>query len=155
MGMSESKSWSSLRENIKRRAERYGRAVDITRVENMVGAGVFDTNLSYFGRSVWLEGKHLPQLPVRESTLIKTGMSDKQAAFATRRLLAGEVTYLWLRVSSERRIGDKGWYLFPLNSTDVIRKVEAGMPYIEVKAYWHLNADDLARTLLDRMALTR
>lgn len=141
----ESAAWRVLREQIIKTAQELGGSVHIIRVENLVGGGVFDANLCFKGYDFWLEGKYLEQLPVRESTLIKVGMSDEQRAFALRRLMAGGKTYLWAKVGMDSRAV---WYLFPLNDQAFIHRVYGGMPLEEFTNYRYGSVKELASGLL-------
>jgi hypothetical protein len=61
--MSEPSLWSTV-------SLALGPFFDLVRVENRVGVGTPDVNWAGFAQSGWLELKHLPRWPVRESTPI-------------------------------------------------------------------------------------
>lgn len=146
--MTESVAWGSLRDAIMKAAAELKSSIHMVRIENMVGAGVFDTNACFNGHEFWLEGKFADYLPVRDMTLFKSGMSIDQEAFALRRLLAGGKTYLWVRVAHNRRVGDSGWYLAVLDSIGVIERMRRGITLAEFKTFYHSSARDLALSLL-------
>jgi len=147
--MTEAESWASLRSNLVLVAASFGGSIHIVRVESMVGSGIFDTNLCFKGHELWIEGKHLPSLPKRKTTLIKVGMSSDQEAFALRRLMAGGLSFLWCRVGKgPKRTDGFGWYLFKLESNDIISKVRNGMCLKEFLQYRHVSSTALASCLL-------
>ena len=146
--MTESAAWGKLRDSLIKTATKLGSGIHVVRIENLVGAGVFDTNICFKGHELWLEGKFVMQLPVKESTRIKVGMSEEQRVFALRRYYAGGVTYLWTKVQMERNLSDSGWYLFVLNNTNLIDDLKEGMLRQDFLKHHFATADDLAMWLL-------
>ena len=146
--MSESDAWGKLRHALVNTAAKLGSGVHIVRIESTVGAGVFDTNICYKGHEFWLEGKFIKQLPVKDTTPVKVGMSEEQWAFALRRFYAGGTCYLWANVQLNRRSGDEGWYIFELNNVDIINDVRRGMKLPEFLTHRHPHVDGLAAYLL-------
>lgn len=135
-----------------KQASMNGSSIHIVRIENMVGIGTLDTNLCYAGRETWLEGKHLIRLPVKDTTPVKIGFRDEQRTFAIRRLLAGGITYAWCHVELDSKSRkDRGWYLIPLTSVDLIDRVKEGMPLFEFLGYRNLSASELANNLVQQL----
>lgn len=144
----ESAAWRVLRDSIVKTAQELGGSVHIVRIENMVEAGVFDANICFKGHDFWLEGKYIEQLPARQTTLIKVGMSEDQRVFAIRRCMAGGFGYLWAKVGIDRRAGDGVWYLFPLHSVAFIDQIWRGIKLAEFLDYRYGTAKELALELL-------
>lgn len=150
--MTESKSWASLREALVETALDRGSSIHIVRIENIVGEGVFDTNLCFNGKEIWLEGKYLALLPARPGTLVKIGLRDSQRAFAIKRFYAGATTYVWTRVGHNRstiKKDEKGWYFIELDSLDKIERVSRGMPLMEFTLLRQPSARLLATHILE------
>lgn len=146
---SESQAWSSVREALISEATAIKHAIHIVRVENMVAVGTLDANICMFGKEFWMEGKHIEYLPVKPTTKIKVGLRPDQAVFATRRLLCGSPCWLWCRVSRGRpgSDGSIGWYLFRLDSQDIIDKLQLGMSLTEFMTHKRSSSKLMAREL--------
>lgn len=151
--MTESQSWSSLRESLLSESALIGCAIHITRIENMVGVGTPDTNLCIKGKEWWMEGKHICYLPVKLTTLVKVGLREEQKSFSVRRMLCGSPCWLWCRVSYARpgTEGGIGWYLFKMNSQDIIDKLRLGMPLTEFMQHKQASSKFLVKNLFQQL----
>lgn len=97
--MTEASSWSTLRGTLKRPG------LHIQRIEDSMATGIPDTNLCYWGKEVWLEGKWVAALPKRLTTTVKVGLRVEQATWLEDRALAGGVCMVWIRITG------RGWML--------------------------------------------
>lgn len=172
--MNESSSWASFKQALQTEAASRSYSVHIVRVESLVGLGIFDCCLCYRGVTVWLEGKFLLKFPLKEGTLVKVGFSDYQELFATRRLLAGGLSFLWCHVGmnndgsrvdgSKKKVREgmivagtaaKGWYLVELCSLDLIRSAKVGFEQGFMGSCWSDSPKRLAGRLLDKLDLIK
>lgn len=170
--MLESSSWQKLRPLLTQEASSRGSSIHIVRVENLLGAGIFDSNVCFKGVEFWLEGKYLRKWPVRPSSLVKVGLREEQEAFAIRRLYAGGRCFVWLHVEFDNVFGStsslvksggrsgkkaakplvglgKGWYLIELSSAETISKCHLGMEQSELLLLGFNTAKELASGFLN------
>lgn len=127
-----------------------------------------------------MEGKYLPKFPLRRGTSVKVGFSDYQELFATRRLLAGGISFLWVHVgfntldgsqlsdatrkdrgklnkvqegsSTVESVG-RGWYLVELCSVDLIHMAKVGFRQGFLGEMVVATPRTLAVRLLDKLEL--
>lgn len=148
--MVESSNWASLREALVKQAAFNSHAIHLVRVENMVGSGVFDTNLCYRGVDCWLEGKKVDCFPLKATTLFKIGFSEDQRTFAVRRLLAGGKLFVWVHVNAPNRKGTgRGWYLFPLTTVQQIDDARMGISQAYAACCYYKSAQRLSEKFLE------
>lgn len=81
------------------------------RFEDKLSPGIPDTMACINGLTIFLEGKFLKDLPVKDTTLIRFGSSGEPRLAHQRNWLvahrkAGGLAFWWVRVR------DGGWYLF-------------------------------------------
>lgn len=125
--MRESTAWAELRAALKEEAASRHSNIDLVRVENMVGSGVFDCNACYRGVEFWMEGKYLMELPKRHDSKVKFGLRDEQRTWALKRLAVGGKLFLWVRVGGDLHGPGFGWYLVHLNSPDTVNNIYNGV----------------------------
>jgi hypothetical protein len=83
----------------------------VQRFEDKLSPGIPDTMACLDGVDVWLEGKFVKELPVRQSTLVRFGSKGEPRLAHQRNWhrsyqKAGGLSFIWVRVR------DGGWYLF-------------------------------------------
>lgn len=81
------------------------------RFEDKLSHGIPDTGCSLHGVYAFLEGKHIKDLPARDTTLVRFGADGEprlahQCNWLTAHNKAGGLAFWWVRVR------DGGWYLF-------------------------------------------
>ena len=148
----ESDYWGRLRDKIKEAASDTGFAAHIMRVENMVNAGMFDTNICHRGYECWLEGKTLPSFPKKAGTLIRVGLRESQLSFAIKRVLTGGRLFVWCFIKQSNDFGvGSGWYLFRLSDVSQVNALFNGVTQDYALSHWHKRPYDVAASLLEQM----
>lgn len=117
----------------------------IQRVEDSMSPGIADMNVCHQGFEFWLEGKFLKDLPVRDNTLVRVGLTPEQATWLETRQRAGGCVFVWIRVRGY------GWLLFE----DQFRELQHGIIKTEfmkhpVYATGKLLTDDIYCEILQR-----
>jgi hypothetical protein len=103
--MSESSATATLRAHLKASGSH------VQRFEDKLSPGIPDTMAVISGFPVFLEGKFVKDLPVRDDTLVRFGAKGEPRLTHQRNWLvahrkAGGLSFWWIRVR------DGGWYLF-------------------------------------------
>jgi len=66
----------------------------VQRIEDAVSAGIPDIYAVRDGRSVWIEAKYLPRLPVRQTTPVRLGLREAQVIWIEDAVAHGAEVYI-------------------------------------------------------------
>jgi hypothetical protein len=99
------------------------------RLEDAAMRGLPDLYVAREGRSAWVELKHVPKLPVRRDTPIRTTLTSEQTAMLREiRVMGGVPT--WLCVAIPDRI-----YLFEWKEAEIVRNGASFVRWKELASY--------------------
>ena len=134
--MTETAAGHTLRNWWHRYAAAYEVPLHYVRVENASGVGMPDANLCWGGKEIWLEGKHLKALPVRDSTPVRFGAKSDirlvhQGNWLTKRTEAGGRCFIWVRVDEVEGRETGKWYLIDGTGLNGFKVLSQGIPKSE------------------------
>ena len=134
--MSETAAGHTLRKWWYSYAAEYKVPLHYVRVENASGVGTPDANLCWGGKEIWLEGKHLKELPVRDSTPVRFGAKNDvrlvhQGNWMSERAETGGRCFIWVRVDEVDGNERGRWYLIDGTQANAFKVLTRCMPKSE------------------------
>jgi len=129
--MPETSAGHTIRKNFFEYGQRMKVPVHFQRIETgAIASGVPDANVCFDGKELWLEGKHIKELPVRDTTLVRFSTTKNDARlihqgnWLKKRQDCGGRCAVWIRLDSIDGNEMGAWFLLEKE----FRYLSLGMP---------------------------